>query len=186
MGVGAVKRRAVFLDRDGVLNEAIVAGGVPQAPARVEDFHLAAGSEAALARLKELGFVLVVVTNQPGVARGEISREQVERMHELLRAALPLDAVYACYHDDADHCDCRKPKPGMLARAAAEHALDLSRSYLIGDRWRDVGAARAAGCKAILIDYQYPERPPAVKPDARVDSLEQAVAWIIGDCRRRE
>lgn len=185
MGVPAVKRPAVFLDRDGVLNETSIIGDVPQAPARLEDFRLAPGGEAALARLKELGFVLIVVTNQPGVARGEISRDEVERMHEMLRASLPLDAVYACYHDDHDECDCRKPKPGLLVRAAAEHGLDLARSYLIGDRWRDVGAARAAGCKAVWIDYRYPERLPAT-PDARVGSLEEAVAWVIADYKRSE
>jgi D-glycero-D-manno-heptose 1,7-bisphosphate phosphatase len=177
-----VKRPAVFLDRDGVLNEATVAGEAPQPPATLEEFRLTPGCQAALAQLKALGFTLVVVTNQPGVARGGVSREQVERMHERLRAALPLDAIYTCYHDDADACDCRKPKPGLLLRAAAEHELDLARSYLIGDRWRDVGAAHAAGCKAVWIDYRYPERPPAA-PDARVGSLAEAVEWIIADCK---
>jgi D-glycero-D-manno-heptose 1,7-bisphosphate phosphatase len=178
-----MSRSAVFFDRDGVLNEAIVAYGVPHSPAGLQEFRLVPGAAQALGRLKAAGFVLVVVTNQPEVRRGRISLDAVEEMHARLGAELPLDAVYVCYHDAADACDCRKPKPGLLLRAAADLGLDLASSYFIGDRWRDVDAGAAAGCKTILIDYGYRERPPASKPDARVASLEEAVGWIIADRR---
>lgn len=178
-----MSRSAVFLDRDGVLNEAVVADGIPHSPAGLEEFRLARGAPEALEKLKAAGFVLVVVTNQPEVRRGRISRETVEEMHARLSASLPLDAVYVCYHDAPDACSCRKPKPGLLLRAAADLDLDLKSSYFIGDRWRDVDAGAAAGCKTVLIDYGYRERPPASEPSARVASLEEAVAWIIADRR---
>jgi len=118
------------------------------------------------------------VTNQPDVARGTTRRKDVEAMHVALRAALPLDACFVCYHDDAAGCDCRKPLPGLLIRAAAEHAIDLSRSFLIGDRWRDIDAGFAAGCRTILIDRGYCERGPQHTPHVRVDTLTKAVDWI--------
>jgi len=183
MGVAALSRAAVFLDRDGVLNEAVVTDGVPHSPAGLEEFRLVPGAAEALHRLKAAGFALIVVTNQPELRRGRISRQLLEAMHARLVAALPLDAVYVCDHDEIDACACRKPKPGLLLRAAAELDLDLASSYLIGDRWRDVDAGAAAGCKTVLIDYGYRERPPTSTPSRRVASLAEAVAWIIADRR---
>jgi len=170
--------RAVFLDRDGVLTRALVRDGKPFAPATLAEMEIEPEAPAALARLKAAGFLLVVVTNQPDVARGTARREEVEAMHAVLRAALPLDACFVCYHDDADGCICRKPLPGLLIQAAAGHAIDLARSFLIGDRWRDIDAGAAAGCRAILIDRSYRERPPEHAPDAAVDTLTEAVDWI--------
>lgn len=172
--------RAVFLDRDGVINRAVIRGGRPYPPAGVEELELIPGVREGLAALKSLGFLLIVFTNQPDVARGSATREAVERIHEELRAGLPLDDVLVCMHDDRDACGCRKPKPGMLLAAAEKHAIELSASLVIGDRWRDIEAGRAAGCTTILIDYGYAEKRP--DPDIRVTSLEQAVNWI----RRRE
>lgn len=179
-----MSRPAVFFDRDGVLNEAIVVEGVPHSPAGLAEFRLVPGAARALARLKAAGFVLVVATNQPEVRRGRISQATVEAMHARLVAELPLDAVYVCYHDASDACECRKPKPGLLLAAAAELNLDLASSYFVGDRWRDVDAGAAAGVRTVLIDYGYRERPPASEPDARVASLEEAADWIIADHRR--
>ena len=178
MGVRQVSRRAVFLDRDGVINRTFVKDGKPYPPATVDELEIVPDAAVSLARLKDLGFLLIVVTNQPDVARGTQSREVVEQMHALLKAGLPLDAIFVCYHSGEEECDCRKPKPGMLLQAAREYGLDLSGCYLIGDRWRDADAGRAAGCKVILIDYGYRERQPAEEPDARVRSLREAVAWI--------
>jgi D-glycero-D-manno-heptose 1,7-bisphosphate phosphatase len=121
---------------------------------------------------------LIVVTNQPDVARGTTRRAAVEAMHAILRADLPLDDCAVCYHDDADACICRKPLPGLLIQAAAVHSIDLARSFMIGDRWRDIDAGAAAGCRTILIDRAYRERGPEHMPDARVDTLTQAVNWI--------
>lgn len=170
--------RAVFLDRDGVLNRTFVKDGKPYPPATVEELEIVPDAADSLLRLKALGFLLIVVTNQPDVARGKQSREVVEQMHALLRAELPLDAIFVCYHSGEEGCDCRKPNPGMLLEAAREFGLDLSECYLIGDRWRDADAGRAAGCKVIFIDYGYQERQPAEEPDARVRSLSEAAGWI--------
>ncbi len=172
-------RSAVFLDRDGVLNEAVVRNGKPHPPAAAADMRIPAGTAQALARLKERDFLLLVVTNQPDVARGTQQRQAVEEMGRRLQAELPLDDVLTCYHDDQDDCDCRKPRPGLMTRAAQRYGIDLSHSYLIGDRWRDVDAGANAGCKTVWIDRGYAEQAPASVPDARVGSLPEAVDWIL-------
>jgi D-glycero-D-manno-heptose 1,7-bisphosphate phosphatase len=171
--------RAVFLDRDGVLNEAMVRDGKPYPPQSLDQLRLIPDAAAALARLKDAGFLLIVVTNQPDVARGTQTREVVEAMHTAIAAALPVDAFYTCYHDDPDRCECRKPKPGLLLEAARCHDIDLPRSFLVGDRWRDIDAGHAAGCHTVLIDRQYAEKSPRVPPDYRASSLTEAVDWII-------
>jgi D-sedoheptulose 7-phosphate isomerase len=172
-------RRAVFLDRDGVLNEPVIRNGKPYPPAGPGDFRIFPDAAEALARLKKRDFLLVVVTNQPDVARGSQTRENVEQMNRHLRDELPLDDVFTCFHDDADACDCRKPRPGLVLNAARQYGIDLSRSYFAGDRWRDIDAGANAGCKTILIDHGYAERAPAAAPDARVKSLPEAVDWIL-------
>ena len=171
--------RAVFLDRDGVLNEAVVRDGKPYPPASAADMRIPPGTAEALARLKKRNFLLLVVTNQPDVARGTQPREMVEEMGRRLRAELPVDGVLTCYHDDQDGCDCRKPRPGLMIDAARQYRVDLGRSYLIGDRWRDVDAGANAGCKTIWIDHGYAEQSPTSAPDARVGSLREAVDWIL-------
>lgn len=176
---------AVFLDRDGVLNRALVRDGKPYPPARVEELEIVRDGPAALGALKQAGFTLIVVTNQPDVARGTQSQAAVEAMHRKLRAELPVDAIYSCFHDSFDGCDCRKPKPGLLLRGAAEHGVPLNESFLIGDRWRDVDAGFAAGVRTVLIDYGYRERGPEHEPDARVKSLMEAVDWILDVAAKR-
>ena len=172
-------KRAVFLDRDGVLNEAVVRNGKPYPPEKVSDLQILPGTAEALARLKECEFLLLVVTNQPDVARGSQKRDTVEEIGRRLLAELPLDDIFTCYHDDADACDCRKPQPGLVTRAAQQYGIDLGRSYLAGDRWRDIDAGVNAGCKTIWIDRGYAERSPSSIPDARVGSLPEAVEWIL-------
>ena len=182
MGEHEVKRRAVFLDRDGVLNRPVVRDGRPFPPANPEEFELYPGVAAGCADLKAAGFVLIVVSNQPDVGRGTQTRETVEAMHEKLRIAVPaLDAIEVCYHAGRRHgepCDCRKPKPGMIVRAAASHGIDLPGSFLIGDRWRDVDCAKAAGCRAIFIDHGYNE-PLREKPEFTVTTFGEAVALVL-------
>ena len=169
-------RRAVFLDRDGVLNEAVVRAGKPYPPATASEVIMLADAPAALASLKALGFLLVVVTNQPDVARGTQTRAMVDAINAKLAERLPLDAVYVCDHD-GDGCHCRKPKPGMLTDAARDHGIDLASSYLIGDRYRDIEAGQAAGVHSIWIDRGYQERGPS-EPYLRVTSLFDAAAYI--------
>ncbi len=172
-------KRAVFLDRDGVINEAVVKDGKPYPPAHAASLRIPEGTAEALARLKQRGYILLVVTNQPDVVRGQQTRDAVEGINQRLRAELALDDVLTCYHDDADNCGCRKPRPGLLLRAGQQYGIDLPNSYMIGDRWRDIDAGANAGCRTILIDHGYHERAPQFTPDLRVASLPEAVAWIL-------
>jgi D-glycero-D-manno-heptose 1,7-bisphosphate phosphatase len=178
MGVDREGRRAVFLDRDGVINRAVVRDGKPYPPARLEDVEILPGVPDALGRLRAAGFRLVVVTNQPDVARGTQQRSVVEAIDGFLAASLPLDEFRVCYHDDRDDCPCRKPKPGLLEAAARDGDLSLSASFMVGDRWRDVEAGRHAGCTTIFIDRRYSEPAPA-NPDVVVRSLPEAANWIL-------
>jgi D-glycero-D-manno-heptose 1,7-bisphosphate phosphatase len=169
----------VFLDRDGVLNEAIVRDGKPYPPASIAEMKIVDGAAEDLERLKQLDFLLLVVTNQPDVARGTQSIETIEAMHRRMAETLPLDEFLVCPHDDTDGCNCRKPAPGMLLEAQRRFGIDLSRSFLVGDRWRDVDAGQAAGCRTVFLDFGYRERGPSVPPDASVASLREAVNWIV-------
>ena len=178
MGVGA-RRRAVFLDRDGVINRAFVRDGKPFPPPTPQELEILPGVPEALRELKANGFQLLLVTNQPDVGRGKLSVQTLGAMHEDLRAHLPLDDILVCCHTDQDKCDCRKPMPGMIIEAARKHNIDLAASFMVGDRWRDIDAGYNAGCKTILIDYGYSERPPDHEPDLRVRSLREAADWII-------
>jgi D-glycero-D-manno-heptose 1,7-bisphosphate phosphatase len=171
------RRRAVFLDRDGVLCRAVVHNGKPYPPASLEELDVLPNALEALCRLRTQGFRLYVVTNQPDVVRGTQRRSVVEAIHNVLRGSLPLDDFYVCYHDDADGCNCRKPKPGLLLAAAAEHKLSLPSSYMIGDRWRDIDCGHAAECTTILIDRGYDE-PLRKQPHFRVPDLLAATAMI--------
>jgi D-glycero-D-manno-heptose 1,7-bisphosphate phosphatase len=171
-------RRAVFLDRDGVLNRTRVVAGVPHPPASAAKVELLAGVPEALALLAQRGWMLIVVTNQPDVARGTQSREAVERINRHLAALLPLSAIYTCFHDTQDGCDCRKPRPGLLIQAAAAHQLDLGASFMVGDRWSDIVAGRAAGCGTFLIELPYSQRQRCA-PDFTVSNLLQAAQWLV-------
>src|SRR5215218_981178 len=184
MGKHEVARRAVFLDRDGVLNRAIVREGHPYPPPSVEAFELYDDVFSGCARLKAANFLLIVITNQPDVGRGTRSRETVEAMNLKMQSALPLlDRIEICYHAGeryGEACDCRKPRPGMILRAVAELNIDPKRSYVIGDRWRDVDCARAAGCRAIFIQRGYKENLREA-PDFTVASFNDAVSAILRD-----
>jgi D-glycero-D-manno-heptose 1,7-bisphosphate phosphatase len=186
MGVDALmKRKAVFLDRDGVLNHAIVKHGLPYAPMSVDELTIPHDAESALQLLKAAGFLLIVVTNQPDVARGKNTKHAVEEINKKLQELLPLDEFFVCYHDDADHCHCRKPLPGMLTDAAEKHSIDMTQTFMVGDRWKDVEAGQAAGCKTILIDNEYLEQNPNQPPDFIVKTLTDA-ALIITSLRTND
>jgi D-glycero-D-manno-heptose 1,7-bisphosphate phosphatase len=178
MGIDRDVRRAVFLDRDGVINRALVRDGKPYPPSSEPELEVLPGVADALVRLRDAGFRLVVVTNQPDVARGTQQREVIDRMHARLAALLPIDEFRVCDHDDGDRCRCRKPSPGMLEDAARDGALSLADSFMVGDRWRDVEAGQRAGCATIFIDRGYHERRPD-RPDAIVASLSEAADWIL-------
>jgi len=177
VGVDEGVNRAVFLDRDGVLNHAILRDGKPYPPHDVGELRIVDEAVPALLRLREAGYRLIVVTNQPDVARGTQTRASVDSINEALRARLPLDEFVVCDHDGND-CMCRKPNPGMLLDAAKRHDLDLARSFMIGDRWRDVEAGQRAGCTSLFIDHGYRERQPD-PPFVRVASIGAAADWIL-------
>lgn len=156
-------RRAVFVDRDGVLNAAVVENGRPHPPAAAADLKFLPGVRERVAALKGQGFLVVCVTNQPDVARGTATRAAVDEINARVLAEMRLDDLLVCYHDDRDACDCRKPRPGLLLEAARRMAIDLGRSYMIGDRWKDIACGAAAGCATVFVDYAYaePYRGPA-------------------------
>jgi D-glycero-D-manno-heptose 1,7-bisphosphate phosphatase len=166
------------LDRDGVINHAVVRNGRSHPPDTLAEFELIPGVAEATHALHQAGFLLVVVTNQPDVGAGRQQQTVVEEMHARLRSALPLDDIRVCYHVDADGCACRKPKPGMLLDAARQWDITLPESVLVGDRWRDIDAGRAAGCRTILIKSQYDERQ-AEGYDVVVASLLDASRLIL-------
>lgn len=151
------KNKAVFLDRDGVLNTANVLNGTPHPPQCLAEVTIPNGVLSALNQLKQAGFHLIVITNQPDVARKKTTIKTVETIHQFLKNTLPLDDFYVCYHDDHDKCTCRKPLPGLINQAVDEHAIDVSQSFMIGDRWKDIEAGKRANCRTIFLDYTYKE-----------------------------
>jgi D-glycero-D-manno-heptose 1,7-bisphosphate phosphatase len=170
-------RPAVFLDRDGVLNRPIVRQGRPYPPGSLDELEVYPDAASSLRRLAAAGFILVVVTNQPDVARGLQREEVVHEINQELRRRVQVAALYVCFHDDADGCRCRKPAPGLLLEAADDLGLNLGRSFMVGDRWRDVEAGRRAGCQTVYIDRGYAERRPE-DPGVITTGLAEAVSWI--------
>lgn len=169
--------RAVFLDRDGVINRGVIKDGKPFAPFSVDEFQILPGVPEALSSLRAAGYLLIVATNQPDVARGHASRAAVEVIHAFMRRQLPVDDVRVCYHDDEDRCACRKPLPGLIYAAAVEREVQIGRSFMIGDRWRDIGAGRNAGCTTILVNAF--DEPTRIEPDIELPDLPSAVRWIL-------
>ena len=171
-------RQAVFLDRDGVINNSVVIDGKPYPPINLSAMEILPGVPQALDALSKAGFLLIVITNQPDVAKGITSRETVEEIHRYMADCLPIHEFHTCFHQDSDGCDCRKPSPGALLTAAKNHHINLKKSFMIGDRWRDIEAGQGAGCKTIFIDYGYQEKRPT-SMHYRVHSLKEAAEIIL-------
>lgn len=178
MQITQTQKKAVFLDRDGVLNHAVIKNGKPYPPSSLLELSIPDDVHQALDRLKLAGFMLIGATNQPDVARGTTAKTTVEAINKKLMSLLPLDEIRVCYHDDNDNCECRKPSPGLLTAAANEHDIDLTRSIMIGDRWKDIDAGKNAGCKSIWIHNNYAEKQPQ-SPDFIAASLMEAAEWIL-------
>jgi len=172
-------KRAVFLDRDGVINKSRIISGTPTPPRNVEEIEILEGVVEAIGLLKLHHFVPVVVTNQPDVARGIITKEHVESLNNFIGVRTGIEYFYSCLHDDSDSCTCRKPLPGLIYQASTDHNLDVSRSYMVGDRWRDIEAGQSAGCETYFINYSYNEKEPKL-PYVGVSSLLEATEKIIG------
>jgi len=201
MSRGPMKHKAVFVDRDGTLNAMVYddTHGLFDSPRRPEDVVLKTGAGAFLKALRDRGYYIVIVTNQPGIARGYLTMDALtnvnNRLRDLLRAAGGAwDALYFCPHHPrrmpgrpspyAKKCRCRKPAPGMLLRAAREHHLDLSGSWMVGDGLNDIAAGRAAGCRTVLVTRLKVEQverffdDPSCKPHNIARTLKDALRVI--------
>jgi D-glycero-D-manno-heptose 1,7-bisphosphate phosphatase len=173
--------RAVFIDRDGVINRSIIRNGRPFAPRSASEFEVLSGVEEALNLLKNAGYMTIVVTNQPDIAAGLQQEENLNSLHKDLQKDYSIDLIRVCPHKDEDCCECRKPKPGMLISLAKEFDINLSLSFMVGDRWRDVQCGQSAGCMAnFFIDYGYTEKLPS-KPFIKVHSLLESAIKIINN-----
>ncbi len=169
---------AIFLDRDGVINHTLLKMGKQRAPYSLEEFKFIDGVIEATVLLKKAGFLLIVITNQPDVARGWVSMEQVILLNDHVHSHLPVDEISACFHTEKDSCECRKPKAGMLLTAAKKFNIDLSKSFMVGDRMSDVEAGHRAGCKSILVG-QAEVDVAQTEPDHECKNLFEASHWIL-------
>ena len=169
-------KTAVFLDRDGVLNDSEVRDGKAYAPLTLDQFRIFQETPSQVERLRSVGFLCIVFTNQPDAARGILPLATLEAMNTRLRSQVKLDDLFVCPHDSQDGCSCRKPKPGMLLQAAEKWDIDLKNSYVIGDRGCDIEAGQAAGCYSILIDRPYSDCSTA---DATAINLTEAVDIVL-------
>ena len=173
-----LKNKAFFFDRDGVLNCSIVKNGRPYSPNKMNEFVIDPFAKKIINYLKAKNFKIIVVTNQPDVGRGKQKRETVEEIHSFLKKQLPLDDIYVCWHGQDGECDCRKPLPGMLFQAAEKYGIDLSQSFLVGDRWKDIEAGKLGGCKTVFIDCGYNEILRN-EPDFQTNSIRTTIQWIL-------
>jgi len=177
------KRRAVFLDRDGVINK----GAPPRDYIKIwGEFEFLPGVKKAIRKLNERGFLVIVVSNQSGIAKRVMTEDDLREIHsrmedELREEGAKIDRIYYCPHDPMDNCRCRKPKPGLLLKAAQEYDIDLDRSWMIGDSESDIEAGKRAGCKTILIEGCPPnENSIESEPNLVANSLVKAVSKLIG------
>ncbi len=167
-------KTAVFFERDGILNLCESARGHQIVPTRLEQFKVAPDADRLLQELKAAGHILIATTNQPGVSRGEVRRNEVDLMHAILRRRLPLDDLFLCASDDPTH-PCFKPQPGMFQEAAFKWNLDLDRCFVVSDKWQDAKAAQLVGCTSVLV------RSPWIGDDHHdfvVGTLAEAVGKI--------
>jgi D-glycero-D-manno-heptose 1,7-bisphosphate phosphatase len=175
----APSKQAVFLDRDGVINRPIIRDGKPYPPASPEEVQILPGVKENLVQLASVGYLLIGITNQPDVARKQQRRDVVEAINQLILNDLPILEILVCYHDDLDGCDCRKPEPGLILRAAKRYDIDLPGSYMVGDRWKDMEAGKRAGCQTIFIDYNYQEPHPPYEADMVLTDVTNLARHIL-------
>jgi D-glycero-D-manno-heptose 1,7-bisphosphate phosphatase len=171
-------KKAIFLDRDGVINQTVFKMGKPRAPYNLEEFKFIPGVEEAVRKFKDRGYLIIVVTNQADAARGWVKKKQVDLVNEHVRFNLHVDSIKVCFHTEFDTCLCRKPKPGMLLEAAAEFDIDLNSSYMVGDRMIDVEAGVTAGCTSILVGPG-DETGSSTEPHHVCEDLLMASRWIL-------
>jgi len=181
MGVREIMHRlpTVFLDRDGVINRSVVRNGKPYPPASLEEFEILPGAFNSLKRIAAAGYLLIGVTNQPDVARGTQTRKAVESINARIMEQLPVTEIFTCYHDDKDDCQCRKPKPGLILQGAEKYGADLTKSWLVGDRWKDISAGQAVGLRTVFVDYLYNETYSGPSADFIIEDIAALAAIIL-------
>jgi D-glycero-D-manno-heptose 1,7-bisphosphate phosphatase len=177
-------KRALFLDRDGVVDELVYYPSHDEweSPRRVADLKMIGGVTEPLRRFHDAGWLLFFVTNQPSAAKGKASTEELQEVHDAVVASIdvPVTRSYICFHRSEDACECRKPKPYFLHEAARTFDIDLARSWMIGDQDSDLRCGRAAGCKVALLEHRGSEhKRGAVEPDLRVNDLAELAAQLI-------
>ena len=170
-------KKGIFFDRDGVINKSLILNNKPYPPKSLKDFEFFENIEKTLEQVRKSGFMSFIFTNQPDVARGALGKDKIEEINKYIYSKLPINKIYCCYHDDKDNCECRKPKAGMLYEAAKEFDVDLKKSFVVGDRWRDIDAGNLAGCKTIFIDYGYSEKLKT-KPDYTINKIDEIIDLI--------
>jgi len=168
----------IFLDRDGVINEPVIVDNKPYPPKSVKDLVISESSKKAIKLLQKNYYEIIVVTNQPDVARGKTTKESVKKINQRISEICKINHFRVCFHDDVDKCSCRKPKPGLLIEASKEFNFNLDATFMIGDRKKDIIAGQLAGCRTIFIDRRYNEEKP-VKCDKVVNNLFQAAMFVI-------
>lgn len=177
-----MKRRAIFLDRDGVINHVILKAGKPYSPKTVDQVRIYSDVEESLEKLKKLKFEIIIVTNQPEISRGNLTINEVSKIHDYITSKVGELNFFVCPHDDQNNCSCRKPKPGLLLNASTELDVEVKKSFMIGDRWRDIEAGNNAGClESFFINRHYREKLPS-NPYTEVRSLKEAVNMILEKC----
>ena len=171
-------KKAIFLDRDGVLSKTSLVNGKSFAPRNLRDFKLYSDSTQSVKKLKSIGFMVFVVTNQPDVGKKLISRSTLEQMHNKLKKKTHVDGIYVCVHRQDENCYCRKPNPGMILDAAKKHHIDWKKSFVVGDRASDIEAGQKANCRTIFLKKKYYENAPT-KQEATFLNLREATNYIL-------
>ena len=168
--------RAVFLDRDGVVNQVVFRKGQPSSPRSLEEFIWVEGIQEAVKRLKSASWLVFVITNQPDIARQKLDPIISGQISATIYQYLPIDEIVVCPHDNDDNCACRKPHPGMLISLAERWQVDLGQSLIIGDSWKDMAAGKNANCQTILLERYY---NTGTEADFKVDTVLSAVELIL-------
>ena len=177
-------KKAIFLDRDGVINEPIFRDGninKPIAPWEIDEFKLFDNIINPLNIIKKMGYHIFIVTNQPDISKGILKISTIKKMNNIIMSKLPIDEIMFCPHLDSHRCVCRKPKPGMVNILAKKWEISLSDSFFIGDNWKDIECGKGAGCTTILLDKYYNKK---VNADYRVKNLSMVNKLIKSNIKQ--
>ena len=172
------KNKCVFLDRDGVINQPIIINKRPYSPRKIKEFIFTTDIKNLVTKVANLGYKVIVITNQPDIATGDLSESLLNHFHKRIINEMPIDDIFVCKHLSSDNCNCRKPNPGLIIKAVSKHKINLEKSYFIGDRWKDVDAANKVKCHTIFIDYGYTEKLKTI-PKNCVTTLKEAFDIIL-------